>query len=151
MPSQSTPPVPRRKCDPTPDWNQFFKDLGLIHISHQGDIMKVRESLAAGEDVNASTNQGITALMAAAINGHSEVTRQLLAHGADVKAKGIWEETALWFMMRHNAPLSVVQLLLDAGADVHAKDIFGKTAMMKALKAGETEMVLLLKQAGVRR
>jgi len=43
--------------------------------------------IEAGVDVNASNNQGLTPLMAAAENDDVELVRDLLGHGADPNAR----------------------------------------------------------------
>jgi len=53
--------------------------------------------LAAGAEVEAKNNKGVTALMFAAIGGHAAAIAALLAAGAEVEAKDNGGLTALKF------------------------------------------------------
>ena len=56
-----------------------------LHASAQhGHVERVRAHLDAGADVNERDEEGVTALHWAAINGHDDCCRLLLARGADV-------------------------------------------------------------------
>lgn len=54
----------------------------------QGMLKMVQTLLAAGADVNAHDDCGLTALADAALVGHLDVVMMLLAAGADVNAAG---------------------------------------------------------------
>ena len=62
----------------------------LIVASRDGDLTRVNELLSVkaqitqGTNVNAKGTKGITALIAAAYNGHFDVVQVLLAKGAEV-------------------------------------------------------------------
>jgi len=64
---------------------------------------------------------GVTALVMASQNGHTEVVKLLLENGADVNMKiKLFGETALW-LASQNGHAEIVKLLLDKGADVNVK------------------------------
>jgi uncharacterized protein len=71
--------------------------------------------LDRGEKVNATNSVGMTALIYAAVEGHTEVVQTLISRGADVNARNCEGRTALTYARRgrHEA---VVKLLQDAGA-----------------------------------
>ena len=73
--------------------------------------------------------------------GSIEATKQHIAKGADVNAKGIWGRTPL-----HKAVLEghkeVAELLIAKGADVNAKNDEGKTPLDLALLLPETADLL---------
>ena len=58
----------------------------LLEVSLKGDTDALRETLAAGADVNAVDVFGWTSLMYAARFGHEACVKLLLAAGADVNA-----------------------------------------------------------------
>ena len=76
----------------------------------------------AGADVNASDNDGSTALLyAAAERGTVQKLRELLDAGADVHARDNSRQTALMNVARFGTSESM-KVLLDAGADVDARN-----------------------------
>ncbi len=53
----------------------------IHNAAHKGDLERVKKEIAKGADVNTPKN-GITPVMYAALNGHSEIAELLLANGA---------------------------------------------------------------------
>ena len=116
----------------------------LIISSRHGDIQAVRELLNKGADINAFDSFGYTALMAAAMRGHSHVMKLLLEQGAklEMQDKGTGKEsspkgktvyhsgrTVLILACMARQPESV-KLLLEHGANINAQDDNGRTALM---------------------
>ena len=101
----------------------------LLKAATAGEVAKVERLLTKGADVNARDQDGRTALMMAALGGHTETVKALMA----AAVQGHTE---------------IVEVLIDAGADVNAKDQDGATALMLAKSKGHTEIVEILKQAG---
>lgn len=60
-----------------------------------GQVEKVRQALERGHDINAQSENGYTALHAAAENGHLDVLRLLLQCGANTNAQVSSGETPL--------------------------------------------------------
>ncbi len=69
------------------DTNNNTLDTDLIKAAFSGEFPEVKRLLEKGANVNAKRDNGITALMGAAIEGHQEVVELLLAKEADVDAK----------------------------------------------------------------
>jgi len=91
--------------------------VDIHEAARTGNIEAVKQHLAAGTDVNAKDEDGVTPLHMAANRGHKEVVELLIANGADVNAKGMTGWTPL-----HYAAVSgrkeVAELLITGGADV---------------------------------
>jgi len=73
-------------CGPSVDIHQAAKT---------GNIEAVRRHLAAGTDVNAKLEGGVTSLHFSADIGHKEIAKLLIAKGADVNAKDFLGMTPL--------------------------------------------------------
>ncbi len=96
----------------------------LLKFVRVGDPKSVRELLAAGADVDYQDNDGHTALMIAALKGHTELVRLLIAAGADVN-------------LQDNNGNTVLKLLIESGIDV-------KGALLYALERGPNIVGLLI-------
>ena len=97
-----------------------------------GVLDTVTSLLDRGADVNASeATNGQTALMWAAWEGHTDVIRTLLAHGAEVDARTTTGYTALVLAAREGYR-ETSEALLEAGADVNASAVDGTTALLVA-------------------
>lgn len=125
------------------------KFTNLLDEAFAGDLARVKALIAAGSNVNAKDEKGVTPLMAASLLGHIEVVRALLAAKADVNAKDDEGTTALVYASVQGR-VEVVRALLAAKADVNAKKKSGWTALKYASAKGHDEVVKLLKKAGAR-
>jgi ankyrin repeat protein len=77
----------------TPARNAF--QVMALHAALAGPAPDIARSLiAAGADVNAHQQGGVTPLQEAAVNGRIDLVRLLLEHGADVLAKDDQGRTA---------------------------------------------------------
>lgn len=88
----------------------------LINASGKGHLETVRLLLAHHPDVNVQESQGKwSALHAAILNKHADIVKLLLANGADISAKNIFDMTPLQ-SAREIGDAKIVKLLLQAGA-----------------------------------
>ena len=100
-----------------------------IHdAAYEGNIEAVKQYLAAGGDVNAKNQWGMTPLHYVARTGVKEIIELLIAEGADVNAKDRGGWTSLHTAAVHGQT-EAVELLITKGADVNAKDDRGRTPL----------------------
>jgi hypothetical protein len=112
----------------------------------EGDLRGVEVALAAGTDVNQIMDDGGTMLKTAAEEGHHEVVRFLLEHGADpdLGVLGPFDSRPL-----HLADAEIIDLLVAHGANVELRDHAGRTALMEhAGSLNVDEVHALLRHGG---
>eukprot|EP00596_Hydrurales_sp_CCMP1899_P002524 CAMPEP_0119040328 /NCGR_PEP_ID=MMETSP1177-20130426/10219_1 /TAXON_ID=2985 /ORGANISM="Ochromonas sp, Strain CCMP1899" /LENGTH=263 /DNA_ID=CAMNT_0007005269 /DNA_START=85 /DNA_END=873 /DNA_ORIENTATION=+ len=141
---------------------------GILLGAVDGNIAEVTSCLKNGIDIETNEN-GWTALMAAAEEGHEPVVALLLAKGADVNAvddeyNGAIDyaatESIKAMLQNHMEQVDRITVLLEEaeegniyevtsylrnGLDIESKDKWGKTVLMAAASGGhEPDVALLL-------
>lgn len=109
--------------------------------------------LDLGVDVDAADEKGHTALCNAIWGRHNSSVKALLNGGAnpDGICKGLQGEMPLILAAGERAGTpshEIVQSLLEKGADPNRKNPDGSTALIKAVKAGDTNIIYELLKAG---
>jgi ankyrin repeat protein len=120
----------------------------LIIASTKGYTEIATHLIEAGADVNATSKQGVTPLMGAAMNGHADLVTLLATKNTnlDQLSEMQYSENALHLAAR-NGHTAVIEALLKAGADVNALEGTHSTALMYAAYRGHLDAVeLLIKQ-----
>jgi ankyrin repeat protein len=109
------------------NWANFDGQTAFIRAALNGDVTLMRLLLEHGADPNLATNEGATALMAAA---------------------GVNWVVAQTYSRSDNEYLEAARLCLEKGADVNAVNTQGFTAMHGATNRGFDAMVKLLAEHG---
>jgi len=101
----------------------------LGHLQRHGrGAYDVAEILASrGVAINGETPQARTPLQAFAHQGDHRAVAWLLAHGANVNARGPGGRTAAHFAAERNTSPKTLSLLVEHGADLSAQDDDGRT------------------------
>jgi len=111
-----------------------FTDIAVLLLDHKADI-----------EAKESVSLDATPLVLASENGHADLVRVLLTHGANPNASDSYHQSALiWAIV--NGHDDVCRLLLAKGADPNAKDYRGQTPLRFA--KGNAKLVALLKSFG---
>jgi hypothetical protein len=132
--------VPTRP-DSLPDPDYF------IGAAAEGRVDIVADILEGGIDVNATTQDGDTALIAAAHQGHVEVLELLLKRGAAINKKNREGLTALT-MAASEGQTDAVKFLAERSGEVNVKTKDGITPLMIAALNGHYDTVEVLLQSG---
>ncbi|KWX13764.1 hypothetical protein QR46_2215 [Giardia duodenalis assemblage B] len=111
----------------------------LMRAAHTNSSETVRVLVEGGDDVGKRDEQGRTALMHAALQGHVEPARLLVEKEKGLQDRNGW--TALMHAVHNNHP-GVVEIL--AAHECGKRDSSGNTALMIAAERGRTEAVRVL-------
>jgi ankyrin repeat protein len=104
-------------------------DTGLFEALRANDQRAVASLVGNGVDANSRNQQGVTALMQAALHASPRLMKLLLDHGADPNARNPLGVTALMWAAGDPAK---VKLLLEYRADVNIRANSGRTALIIA-------------------
>lgn len=128
---------------------------GTIHcqeifdaINHK-DLAKVRELIDQDENQAGLTNpQGNTPLHVALLSGNDEISRFLIARGADIGKQNAVGNTPLHIAAQYNRK-EIAELLISRGADLESKTLSGLTPLnLLTLMTDHYEMAKLLIEKG---
>ena len=118
-----------------------------MYAALAGHRAVIVELLASGGDVNQTNKKGFTALMLAAMNGHSVAAHALLEAGADVATLNSEASnmTALLYACQ-NGHDRTVRKLFEYGAAPQEVDASGLGGLMLACRSGHEDVVATLAQ-----
>ncbi len=119
----------------------------LIAAAEAGDVESALTLIRQGEDVNAVTPDGTTALHWAVHHGEAEMVQRLIRRGADVHAENHYGATPM-MEAAVRGDVRVMRMLLDAGADVESRNADGQTALMVIARTENLEAARLLLSRG---
>lgn len=97
-----------------------MNDFEFIELCKIGSLQQINDAIKNGANVNAKRDDGLTALMWAALNNpNPEVITALVKASANVSATDNKGWTALMFAVNQNSNPEVITALIKAGADIN--------------------------------
>ncbi|KAF2114476.1 ankyrin repeat-containing domain protein [Lophiotrema nucula] len=135
------------------DSNDAIIGGGALHYAaFRGRLETGSDLVEIGADVNTRDDHGRTPLFLACTEGHLEVVRSLLSHGADpnisANERSNYELYSPLQIAIAIGNLGVVNALVDAGASVEARLKIGVTCLHNAVYRMQPDMVRLFIAAG---
>lgn len=136
-------------CSTTPDSEEGLRiekkggtivEQQLVSAATEGDIETVLELLEGGADINATNNQGVTAVMAATQKNNIDTVKILIEQGADIDIRNNNMDNVLLYAGAEGL-LEIVKLAIQAGADTTITNRFGGTALIPASDRGHVDIV----------
>ncbi|MBD1378972.1 M48 family metallopeptidase [Metabacillus arenae] len=126
----------------------------LMTAASEGDIARVEELIESREDINATDENGNTAIVYATgyfieeefSETQAEIVQTLLDNGASLNSHSE-EDIPILFMIYQNE-LEMVQTLIEYGANIQVEDSYGDIPLIAAVYANNAEIVQILLQAG---
>ena len=119
----------------------------FLTAARDGNLDTVKKFAEEENDIGVASYKGHTALMHAAVGGHTDIVAFLLGKGLDVNRKDADGFTALHHAAMNNR-FAVVKLLLANKADVNASTNKGITPLMNAAENSDSENLELLIEHG---
>jgi ankyrin repeat protein len=107
-------------------------NFNLILAADKGYDKEVLRLLNEGAFINSRTGDGVTPLMYAVENQHSQVVRILLLNGANPDLKDYYGTPALIPAVK-KGNLEIAEMLIRKGADINIRDEKNRTALMYAV------------------
>lgn len=140
---EATSPSGTQKAESSPEL------VGQLHqAALDGDVKGVGQALESGANVNGMDEEGRTALMFAAFNGHSGIVLTLLDKGAGIDRRDQMGRTSLLYAATGPFP-ETVKILLDKGAEPNVVDSDEHfSPLMHAAAEGNLDVVKILLEAG---
>ncbi|XP_009584250.1 PREDICTED: LOW QUALITY PROTEIN: ankyrin repeat and SOCS box protein 3-like [Fulmarus glacialis] len=139
------------RAAPSDDYinSKTFEGMCALHLSaRHGSLESVRVLLEAGADPNEVTTEATTALFLAVENGHADIIKFLLQHGANVKGPHSWSGWNSLHQASFQGCTEIMKILLEKGASKECKDDFGITPLFVAAQYGKLESLRLLVSHG---
>ncbi|XP_033631050.1 ankyrin-3-like [Asterias rubens] len=117
--------------DPPPRYGSGSGPYNLAEAAFRGDTSRVQEIIEVTrnnfDSVEMKRYNGMTPLMAAALNGHLDIVTILVRHNnTALESRDCAGDTALVYAVRGNQP-KIVGFLLDEGSDVNTSNGKGMT------------------------
>ena len=142
-PDSPTPEAARSALD---ELGIAYTPASFLERVRAEDVSAVRLFIAAGMDIHTRDDEGTTALMYAAWEGHVEVVRILAEQwvaeaGADAQDD---DGTTVLMWVALGGDVEMARILLDKGADIHAQNNSSRTVLMYGARGGDVEVVRFL-------
>lgn len=112
----------------------------LINATEQNDKESILSLIEKGADINATNEQGRTAVMIATRNNEPDIVKMLIEQGADIDVRDHNKDNVLLYAGA-SGYLEIVKLAVEAGADTTITNRYGGTALIPAAERGHVDVI----------
>lgn len=119
--------------------------MDIFSAARAGDVQSLKRILGSGVEINSKNENGHSALMLAAYNGHFDATQFLLEQGADVNSIDQSSNSILMGVI-FKGHAAIFELLVQAGADLDYENRKKQTAIDLAVMFGRRELLFRMNQ-----
>jgi ankyrin repeat protein len=116
-------------------------DEELFQAARDNNLPELRRLVSVGADVNYKHVLGSTPLHAACFDGHEQVVKELVEHGADIEAADIINGRTPLIWASSKGYSQVVKELMEHGADTEARDRNHSTSLHCASRMGHVAVI----------
>lgn len=134
---------------PTAPVEPDYSGFDIVKATQYGAIVRVRDLVESGWDVNQPDSETVTLLHWAAINNRRDIIRYFLEKGATVDAVGGELNATPLHWATRQGHLGAVVLLMAAGADPRIRDAEGCSCIHIAAQFAHTALVAYFIAKGV--
>lgn len=121
---------------------KFFRIDNLNQAALADDLVRCRELIQGGVNVNGSGMHAMTPLMSACKAGSLQVATYLVEHNADINGHNDSGSVLMWAIHSQNAKL--VEYILSRRVNVSWKNSLGEDAMGHAKEVGNSEIIEMI-------
>ena len=130
-----------------PDYNGLHPVLLAAQYAKDPEVLK--HLLRAGAKLDATDENGRSALIYAAATENVLLLKALFDAGADVNAADINGDTVLMYVVQRSQNLELLSLILKQNVDINARNSIGKTALITAVEfTGEPKIIFAMLDKG---
>jgi len=126
-----------------PAWSQPSGGEALLAAAQRGDVVEIRQLIAARVPLDPVDRGGRTPLLIAVERSHAEAAALLIAAGANINAQAANADSP-WLLAGALGRADMLRLMIPKGPDLSLRNRFGGNALIPACERGHVEAARVL-------
>lgn len=104
-------------------------ETALINATRCGKLNTVKKLIELDADIHSRDKCGMTPLMIASMENHTEIIRTLIDKETSFEGKNNFGRTVLSFAVSYTESVEIIELLMKKGADITTRTKYGSTLL----------------------